>query len=134
MKKVSLKNCESLLHAVLLISVLAGLLFSCGEGIRLFPFPITKTSENSQSRLKDNDKTPYQLNVHRFESNQGNSQLKFQRDNSHHHWMNNYNALNNSLFFSPTAYFKINFPLDLKTFNSRLLSASAGSRAPPFVS
>lgn len=56
--------------AIILLNVLAGLLFSCGEGVRLLPFPSAEIAGNSRSQLKETKKIPYQRNILRFDSAQ----------------------------------------------------------------
>ena len=72
MKKVPIQKFQFLFRAAVLCAVLTGLLFSCGEGIRLFPFPETETTKNDFSQLNFENKIPYQFNVHRLEDKPGN--------------------------------------------------------------
>lgn len=61
-------------RALFLFGVFAGLLFSCGEGIRLFPFPVIERG----LEWKSSAPVSYQKNVCRFETRQEN-QTNFQR-------------------------------------------------------
>lgn len=131
MKRVFHKNCKLCFRAVLLAGVLAGLFFSSGEGVRLFPFPSAEVAKNKQSRFGNKNKIPYQFNIHRFENGQGNFQSKTHRDNSLSHSANNDNALNKPPFFATKTGNKIDFPHGSEIFKSRLFYTSSGSRAPP---
>ena len=62
-----LKNLHSLLRALSLYSVMAALLFSCGEGIRLFPFPVEETDQGTALRTVDGEGIQYEENVPRIE-------------------------------------------------------------------
>lgn len=53
---------------VLLIGVFFGLLFSCGEGIQLFPFSEPDIRNKENELFYKGDKIPYQLSLHRFEN------------------------------------------------------------------
>ena len=131
MKNISVKNCQSAFRAVLLFGVLAGLLFSCGEGISLLPFPASPTAEDSPSKLNNKDEIPYQFNVLRYESGQGNYKSKSERSNPHH-WFGGF-ARNNLAFLCSANRQVTDFSPDAKIFKSLLFSDSPGSRAPPFV-
>lgn len=131
MKNVAVKNRQSFFHAVLLFGVLTGLLFSCGEGIRLLPFPASPTAEDSPSKLNNKDEIPYQFNVLRYESGQENYKSKSQHNNSYH-WFGG--LARNDLSFLSSANRQItDFSLDAEIFKSCLFYDSPGSRAPPFV-
>src|SRR5687767_12363155 len=82
MPKTCLPKQQSFYRAALLMGVLAGLLFSCGEGVRLLPFP---AAENTTSQFKSGGDINYQKNLHRFENNAGKYQSKLQRDNLKHY-------------------------------------------------
>lgn len=117
---------------VILFGVLAGLLFSCGEGIRLFPFPAAEIIGEKQSRLKDGEETGYQKNIHRFEKGEGNYQSRLQRESRHHQWTDVFKILKYSPFSASAIWGGIDFLFDSQSFKSRFPSASLGSRAPPF--
>ena len=120
--------------AIILLNVLAGLLFSCGEGVRLLPFPSSEITGNLQTELKSDNKIPYQPNIHRFETDQRNFQKKIQRDTPQKLFSDEYQSLNKiSLVFSQKHY-KIPTLADFKHFSSNLFFESEGSRAPPFMS
>ena len=119
------------LRAVLLIGVLAGLLFSCGEGVRLFPFPPETTQQDKHSGWKSGEKVGYQKTAHRFEHRQGSYPSKIQRDNQPHYWTNVYNTLNSAPPPVGSNACEISVLFDSRVFKSRLFSVSGASRAPP---
>jgi len=125
---------QLILRAVLLIGVLAGLLFSCGEGIRLFPFPPAETS-NQHSEWKSEAAVGYQKNIHRLESRQGNQSSKIQR---HHEpppfGTNGYHAPPGARLFSFSNFCESSVLFNSRFFKSRLFSFSGASRAPPLRS
>ena len=129
----SLSESRVLLRAVLLSGVLAGLLFSCGEGIRLFPFP-PQAAPNKHSGLATGEAVGYQKNIHRFETKQENCRSKIQRDNEHHYLTNGYGAFYNTPFprFSPARQARVLF--NTRFFKSRLSAFLGAGRAPPFAS
>jgi len=131
MSKFVSQTFQSVFRAVILCGLFVGLLFSCGEGIRLFPFPAAKIALDTDSEYKGETKTDYQKNIHRFENNQGNLAATYQRDNPLHYWANNDNALNDSPFLALATRQAIGFLPDHKVFNSHLFLSSPGSRAPP---
>lgn len=49
---------------IVLFSLLIGLLFSSGEGIRLFPFPSVSTADQKQSLLTGKSVQSYNLSTH----------------------------------------------------------------------
>jgi len=81
MKKFTFMSRHNCARWILMFGVLAGLLFSGGEGIRLLPFPGAKAHnlKNTASVLEKNLKS-YALSIH----NSGNPSLllksKFQKD------------------------------------------------------
>jgi hypothetical protein len=129
MQNFSRQYYQSFFRAALLICVLTGLLFSCGEGIRLFPFPLPETAQNA--KWKSSGEIGYQENVHRFESKQENYQPNFQRDKIKHHLTNGFKALNISLSFALPARRKTDFSINSQFFKSRFIAASLASRPPP---
>src|SRR5688572_26138653 len=92
------QNCQFLFRAALLIGVLAGLLVSCGEGIRLFPFPFLETSQSINTKWKTDGEISYQKNIHRFESKHENYQVKLQRDKIKPDWTSDFKVLNHLSF------------------------------------
>ncbi|HLA94077.1 MAG TPA: hypothetical protein VK612_00035 [Pyrinomonadaceae bacterium] len=66
------EKARSILGIFMLLVVLFGLLFSHGEGIRLFPFPLSGPTQTGQ--------LDYQKNVHRIEKNKGVSGILLQSD------------------------------------------------------
>lgn len=118
-------------RAALFSVVFVGLLFSCGEGIRLCPFPMAETAQNNPFQLKNSQERNYEKNIHRFENAKANSQLKSQRENRQPYWANVYNALENLSFLGLSDCSEINTTFDSQTFQSRAAFASIRSRAPP---
>jgi hypothetical protein len=57
-------------RAVILAGLLAGLLFSSGEGVHLFPFPSAEAAQNLNPRADGGEKIQYQKNAPRVEKNQ----------------------------------------------------------------
>lgn len=120
---------QLILRAVWLSGVLAGLLFSCGEGIRLFPFP---TAEATHSAWKSGEPTGYQKNLHRLESRQGNPAAKIQRPpQPQHFWTDGFHALDNAPLLSFSGFREADVLFNPRFFKSRLFSISGASRAPP---
>ena len=68
-----------LLRVLSLYGVMAALLFSCGEGIRLFPFPVQESDQSTALRAVDSDRIQYEENVPRIEKDRE----KAGRDDSH---------------------------------------------------
>lgn len=132
MKKVSHNQFQTLFRAVVLCAVLSGLLFSCGEGIRLLPFPATETGKNNSSQLNVEDKILYQYNVHRFEERQGNQKTKSQR-NSQNHYLIEDTIPNDSVFRLLVTGNKLDFPASFENLKLPHFSKSGESRAPPFL-
>jgi hypothetical protein len=130
MQKFSRKSVQSVFRAVVLLGVLTGLLFSCGEGIRLFPFPPEATGYK-HSGWQSGDAIVYQKNLHRFENKQENSPSKIQRDNHQHYWTNAAGAPNDAPLSSLSSARRIDVLFDPAVFRSRLFSFSRASRAPP---
>lgn len=131
-KAVIKKNHFLLFRVCLLNCVLTGLLFSCGEGIRLLPFPATETTKNNSSQLNVKDKILYQYNVHRFEERQGNQKTKSQHNYQNHYWIKD-GYLHHSEPRLLTAQKKIVFPSSFENLKLPLFSKSGASRAPPFL-
>ena len=132
MKKVPIQKFQFLFRAAVLCAVLTGLFFSCGEGIRLFPFPETETTKNDFSQLNFENKIPYQFNVHRLEDKPGNCKTKSQRNSQNHYWIEA-GTINNSVFSFSKTRTKINFPSAAKNLKLPLFTESGESRAPPFT-
>lgn len=118
-----------LFRALLLSGVLAALLFSSGEGIRLLPFP-SFAAQNEKSFLNDGRESDYKKNVFRFEKGEG-SFLKFQRS-SKDCWTESSKIPQKSPVFKLAVIFQTDSAFISRSFKSRFISRSAGSRAPPF--
>jgi hypothetical protein len=130
MQKFSPPSRQSVWRAALLLGVLAGLLFSCGEGIRLFPFP-PEATQNKNSGWKSGDEVVYQKNLHRFENKQSNHHSKIQRDDPHHYRTNVYNTLGAALLPSLLNAREIDVLFNSGAFKSTLFYSSGATRAPP---
>lgn len=132
MKKVPLYKLRLLFRTAVLCAVLAGLLFSCGEGIRLFPFPAAETAKNNRSYQNFGDKISYQFYAPRFEDAQGNLKIKSQRNSQQHHlWLEN-GAANNPPFSAAIITKQFQHLVLSANLKRILLSESGESRAPPF--
>jgi hypothetical protein len=123
------QNRQAVFHAFLYFGVLAGLLFSSGEGIRLFPFPPSATAQNEKSFLSDGKKSDYKENVFRFEKGEG-SFSKFQR-NAKDFWAS-FQMPQKPPVFKLAFIFQADSAFIRSVFKSRFISRSPGSRAPPF--
>ena len=130
MKKVSTQKYFQIFRAAVLFAVLIGLLFSCGEGIRLLPFPAPELSTASHEVLIFETEIPYQYNAPRFEKNQGNQSSKSQTDNSNHFWLTNGHLKTQAVFILTVKKGIDNFSFR-KTFKLSQFSKSGKSRAPP---
>jgi hypothetical protein len=124
----------SAFRAAVLFGVLAGLLFSCGEGIRLFPFPpATAAARGLNSEWKNGGENDYQKNVHRFENTCVNCHSKIQRGEHHKPLADVYHAPNRRNLLDAAVCCKIDFSFNPRFFKSRLIAVAGGSRAPPVV-
>ena len=132
MKKVPVQKIRLIFRTVVLCAVLSGLLFSCGEGIRLFPFPAVEKTKNDRNKLNFEDKILYQFNAPRFEDTQGNFKTKSQRNSQHQHQWTENGAVNNP----PFSLIVTGKPSKHSTLSANLkrilYSESGESRAPPF--
>lgn len=70
------KKNRSAFCAFLLLVVLAGLLFSHGEGIRLFPFPTSAITSQEYAEVAANARNGYQKNIHRIDSDEETDESK----------------------------------------------------------
>jgi hypothetical protein len=114
-----------------LVVVFAGLLFSCGEGIRLIPFPGAEMAQSPASGLQIDEEHDYEKSFLRFENNQTNFQSKSQRGNLQHHWAGASGSFDRPPFTGLPALFQTGGSVNPQIFTSRLNSAFPGSRAPP---
>jgi hypothetical protein len=134
MKRFSSIEKQNCARWVFIFGVLAGLFFSGGEGIQLFPFPVSEvknlkiTASNSQQNPKS-----YAFSV--FSSRNYSAQLKskFQKD------ANQYLS-GGGWKFDPSETFSANFCLspfqNLKEANilhNSIVLSSQSDRAPPMV-
>lgn len=67
MELVVFDRYRSACRALVLYGVLAGLLFSCGEGVRLFPFPVEKAVGTGSFGTDDGQRIQYEENAPRVE-------------------------------------------------------------------
>jgi hypothetical protein len=123
------KNCRFSFRAVVLFGLLAGLLFSSGEGVRLFPFPAFENAQNEKSFLNRSERTGYQKNIFRFEKSEG-SFSKLQRA-AKDYWAS-FRLPQNLPVFKLAVVFQADFDFIPRVFQSRFVSQTPGSRAPPF--
>lgn len=129
MPNPSLLRHETVFRAVVLFGVLAGLLFSSGEGIRLFPFPPSAAAQNEKSFLSDGKESDYKENIFRLEKGEG-SFSKFQRS-AKDYWAG-FQMPQKSPFFRLAVIFQTDSAFIPRVFQSRFVSQTPGSRAPPF--
>lgn len=119
--------------ATLFLNLFAALLFSCGEGIRLLPFPTSENAGNSQKLHKKN-KIPYQPNVLRLDNFTSKNQTKIQRDSQQKFYFGDFINSENLSFFSSGKLCKSRSLFNENRFRSQFLLNSKSSRAPPFFS
>lgn len=130
MKRIFSTKSIFLVRAVLLFGLLNGLLFSCGEGIRLFPFPNSEATSQNEFETKINNGTDYEKNFHRFENHLASYQPKTQQ-NSDNHWLNTgilVKRISNKTVLSLS---KTDSAFHAHLIISRLSDQRFGSRAPP---
>ena len=72
-------NARALCHTVILIGVLTGLLFSCGEGIQLLPFPVTDPVFNGGLMVANAARSTHQRNILHSEKKPQRDQFKPKR-------------------------------------------------------
>jgi hypothetical protein len=130
MHKFSSPSRQSACRAVLLLGVLAGLLFSCGEGIRLFPFP-PEATENENSNWKSGETVVYQKNLHRFENKLGGNDSKTQRDDPHHYWTRVFSAAVEAPLPAFSGAREVDVLFSSGAFKATLFYSSGATRAPP---
>ena len=124
---------RKIFSATLLLNLFAALLFSCGEGIRLLPFPISENTGNFQQLHKKN-KIPYQPNILRFDNFTSKNQTKIQRDSQQKFYFGDSINSENLSFFSSGKFCKSKSLFDENRFRSQFLLNPKSSRAPPFFS
>jgi len=133
MKKVSTQKYLIIFRAVVLFAVLSGLLFSCSEGIRLFPFPISESSTANDTLQNSEAEITYQFNAHRFEDlSRANHKTESRSDYFLHFWIGNsglFKSFSTQLIFEQ----KTKLSPIWKTFKLPEFSGSGESRAPPFA-
>ena len=78
-----LKRLIPLLRDLSLYGVMAALLFSCGEGIRLFPFPVQASGQSTALGIVGGERIQYEESVPRIEKDRkrdGHGDSHFSRD------------------------------------------------------
>jgi len=131
MQKLFLQKRDFKLRAVLLFGVFAGLLFSCGEGIRLFPFPIDETAATAEGGgWKSKSSGFYQKNIYRFETKQ-EKQFKFQPELPPH-LVGGFNLLNNFLPLFTALSYKGGFSFFPQSNSTNEIAELIAKRGPPF--
>lgn len=122
------------LTAIVLLNVLMGLLFSCGEGVRLLPFPSSEIAGNSRSQFQEKNKIPYQPNILRFDNGKTKHQTKTQSDDQQKVNIDDALRLKKTSFHFLDRFDKSICLSGEVCFKSLLLINSKGSRAPPLFS
>lgn len=84
MQKISSHPASSLLRKVLILGVLAGLIFSCAEGIRLLPFPPPGAADGADSFRPSAAGTAHLSYIKSFESGRGNLSSRSKRSLDNH--------------------------------------------------
>lgn len=129
MQNFSRRNCRFGFRAVVLLGLLAGLLVSSGEGIRLFPFPAFAAAQTGKSFLNNGEKNDYQENIFRFEKAESGFS-KIQRT-AKDHWAG-IRLPQNPPVFKLAVIFQAAPDFVSIIVKPRVVLQSPGSRAPPF--
>ena len=134
MQEIFLKNCRFFSRAVLFFGVLAALLFSCGEGIRLLPFPAFGTGQGENSNLENAEKSGYQKNVLRFNAGEGGggSNSSKAKRGGQEFPAGDFAALGWLPVLRPNHRLMVYSKESAGIFESRFAALPLGSRAPPF--
>lgn len=120
--------------AIILLNILAALLFSSSEGVRLLPFPDAESDETSRSTLQKENEIPYQPNVIRFDSGKTKTQTNAERQNYQKIFSGNIENFEEINVFSGK-YLTQNDVFSLfEFFQSDYFALFKTSRAPPFFS
>ena len=130
MRLFSRQNYIFAIRCAVWCTVFGGLLFSCGEGVRLIPFS-APAAPDFISVWKNAPENAYQKNFHRFEKKHAGHSLKNQRDGSHS-WINGFAAADLSPRAVAGNLLTAALPFRYQNVKARLLTNSIGSRAPPF--
>jgi hypothetical protein len=115
---------------VLLFGLLNGLLFSCGEGIRLFPFPAAEVASQDKLEIKISGEDAYEKNLHRFENHSLSRHSKYQQ-NKDNHWLSSLNSFKNSPSENLVNLAKAKLSFQPDSITSHLFNQTISSRAPP---
>ena len=131
MQGVFLKNSRFFARAFLFFGVLTALLFSCGEGVRLLPFPVLGSGQDEKSVLRNAKHSGYQKNVLRFDAGEGNNSSKIKRGGKDSPAVDFVEPGTTSVFrpHCQLAFWSENSAENFKTQSPVL---HMGSRAPPF--
>ena len=113
---------------MLLLGVLSGMLFSSGEGIRLFPFALSQNSPKAVS--EHNAAGTYQKNIFRIDKEREN-QSKFQRKIPADNFTGIFNSPNNFRLILLASLPESRLSGDFQPAKSIEVSKDGGSRAPP---
>lgn len=135
MKKVpiQIKKYRMIFRAAVLCALLIGLLISCSEGIRLFPFPAPEISTADESIQNPEIEIAYQFNAHRFEDfGRKNQKTKSQPDNFHQFSIGNSDLFKSFSFGLISKKEVVNLTVSV-AFKPPLFSKSGEGRAPPFT-
>jgi hypothetical protein len=135
MKKVpnQIKKYRIIFRAVVLCALLSGLLISCSEGIRLFPFPTAEISTTDEAVQSTEIELAYQFNAHRFEDFGRQKQKTKSLPDNFHRFSLDISGLFKSFSFRVNSKNEAeNFAVSI-TFKPPLFSKSGEGRAPPFA-
>lgn len=133
MQKVSAPKYLIIFRAAVLLAVLSGLLFSCSEGIRLFPFPVSENQTATDTFQTPENEITYQFNAHRFEDfSRANHKTESQTNYFLHFWIGNSNLFK-SFSTRLISERKTKISAVWKTFKLPEFSGSGEGRAPPFA-
>lgn len=120
--------------AIILLNILAALLFSSSEGVRLLPFPDAESDENSRSTLQKENGIPYQPNVIRFDSGKTKTQANAERQNHQKLFSGNIENSDEINIFSGENLSQHGVFSVFEFFQSDYFALFKASRAPPFFS
>lgn len=136
MREIFRQNTSMFFRGTIMFAVLASLLFSRGEGIRLLPFPSEpagQTLRDDKLRRENDFKIAYQKNFHRFEKYRLNHLKSSQQTDDPQHFAD----LRNGAGSFPSVAANVSGRRTENERRSRLFKplfspADRSSRAPPF--
>jgi hypothetical protein len=133
MKKSVFTTEKSLTRWIILSGLLIGLLFSSGEGIRLFPFPFVSKADQKQSLLTGKSVQSYNLSTHGLSQQSFHQTSKLQKAFK---FFSFHSVLTSGYYFAPVYLrfaakqpFQIVIALALR----RALLLPLAGRAPPLL-